>query len=257
MGYIDDATGNVFGRFYDYEGTVPAMDSFKRYTRKYGLPQSIYQDKHSTYKSTRQAGEEELEDRPLSQFGRALKELGVKVIHADSPQAKGRVERLFGTLQDRLVKEMRLKGVKTKDEANAFLKTYLPIYNKKFRVPAASSANLHVPLPKGADLDNFLCRKTNRVARNDNTVPLNGRLFQIEEPVGATHVQMQERLDGRLVIKAEGRSLKYTEIKVVAKPKRRRTDSGARRAPVPPKPTHPWKRWQTPKPKDNRWAYAY
>jgi hypothetical protein len=101
------------------------------------------------------------------------------------------VRRPFGTLQDRLIKEMRLKGVKTKEEANAFLKTYLPIYNKKFRVPAAKSANLHVPLPKGRDLDDSLCIKTNRVARND----INGRLYQIEEPVGTTHVEIQERLD--------------------------------------------------------------
>ena len=79
MGYIDDATGNVFGRFYDYEGTVPAMDSFKRYAIKYGLPQSVYLDKHSTYKSTSQVKEEELEERPMSQFERALKELGVTV----------------------------------------------------------------------------------------------------------------------------------------------------------------------------------
>ena len=123
MAYIDDATGRVYGRFYDYEGTIPAMDSFKRYIRKYGLPQSIYLDKHTTYKSTEKLSiEDELNGKePLSQFGRALKELGVKVIYANSPQAKGRVERLFETLQDRLVKELRLKGVKTKEEANVFL----------------------------------------------------------------------------------------------------------------------------------------
>jgi transposase len=257
MGYIDDATGNVFGKFYDYEGTIPAMDSFKRYARKYGLPQSLYMDKHSTYRSPRQAREEELEDRPLSQFERALKELGVTVIHADSPQAKGRVERLFGTLQDRLIKEMRLKGIKTKDQANLFVKTYLPVYNRRFRVPAANGADLHVSLRKGLDLDDSLCIKTNRVARNDNTVSLNGRLFQIEEPVGATHVEIQERLDGKLVMKADRRVLKYTEIRPAPKPRRRRTESGARRAAVPPRPTHPWKRWQTSRNKNNRCAYAY
>ena len=257
MGYIDDATGNVFGRFYDYEGTVPAMDSFKRYAIKYGLPQSVYLDKHSTYKSTSQVKEEELEERPMSQFERALKELGVTVIHANSPQAKGRVERLFGTLQDRLVKEMRLRGIVSKDEANDFLKHFLPGFNKRFRVHASKSADLHVPLRKGLSLDDYLCIKTNRVLRNDNTVSLNGRLFQIEEPVGSTHVAMQERLNGRLIIKAEGRSLKYTEIKPTPKPKKKPTVSSARRVAVSPDPTHPWKRWQPPKPKNNRWAYAY
>lgn len=102
MAYIDDATGRVFGRFYEYEGTIPAMDSFRRYIRKYGLPMSVYLDKHSTYKSWAKLTDEDImagREEPLSQFQRALQELGVQVIHAHSPQAKGRVERLFGTLQ--------------------------------------------------------------------------------------------------------------------------------------------------------------
>ena len=239
MGYIDDATGNVFGKFNDYEGTVPAMESLRSYAGKYGLPQSVYLDKHSTYKVTSQAKEEEREQMLMSQFERALRELGVRVIHANSPQAKGRVERLFGTLQDRLVKEMRLRGVRTKEEANVFLRRYLPTFNKKFRVPAAKQADLHMPLPKGFDLDDFLCIKTNRVARNDNTVSLNGKLFQIQEPVGALYVEIQERLNGTLLIKANDKSLKYTKIKSIAKPKKKRTGSKARRA-VVPKPNHPW-----------------
>ena len=127
MGYIDDATGRVFGRFYGYEGTIPAMDSFKRYIRKYGTPMSVYLDKHTTYKSTAKPSiEEELAGtEPLSEVGRAMKELGVEVIHAHSPQAKGRVERLFKTLQDRLVKEMRLVNIGTIEEANRFLGEFL------------------------------------------------------------------------------------------------------------------------------------
>ena len=126
MAYIDDATNHVLARFYDYEGTIPGMDSFKRYARRYGLPVSIYLDRHTTYlktqntcKSTKKPTEwEEFEKiEPLSQFERALKELGVDVTHAYSPQAKGRVERLFGVLQDRLIKEMRLRGIKTKESA--------------------------------------------------------------------------------------------------------------------------------------------
>jgi transposase-like protein len=91
MGYIDDATGRVFGRFYGYEGTIPAMDSFKRYIKKHGLPLSVYLDKYKTYKSTAKPTlEDELNDRePLSDFERALRELGVEVRHANSPQAKG------------------------------------------------------------------------------------------------------------------------------------------------------------------------
>ena len=128
MGYTDDATGEVFARFYEYEGTKPAMDSFMRYIWKYGLPLSVYLDRHTTYKSPKKESPDD-DNESLSQFERAMQELGVEVIHAYSPQAKGRIERLFGTLQDRLVKEMGLKGIKNIEEANAFLETYLPEYN--------------------------------------------------------------------------------------------------------------------------------
>ncbi len=136
MGYIDDARGRVFGRFYGYEGTLPAMDSFKRYIQKHGLPMSVYLDKHTTYKSTAKSSiQDQLNNiQPLSEFERALKEWGVEVIHAHSLQAKGRIERLFGTFQDRLVKEMRLRGIRSIEEANKFLEEYLPLYNKRFSV---------------------------------------------------------------------------------------------------------------------------
>ena len=145
MAYIDDATGRVYGRFYDYEGTIPAMDSFTRYITKYGVPMSVYLDKHTTYKSWVRRDEFQ-ETEPISQFGRALKELGVKMLHAHSPQAKGRIERLFKTFQDRLVKEMRLRGVSTIPEANRFLVSYLPVYNRRFSVPPKKQENLHRPV---------------------------------------------------------------------------------------------------------------
>jgi len=134
MGYIDDATNHTFGRFYEYEGLYPAMDSLTHYIKRYGLPRSVYLDKYKTYKATRQPSlyEELRGEGPLTQYQRALQELGIKIIHADSPQAKGRVERLFGTLQDRLIKEMRLAKIKTIDEANEFLEHYLPRYNEQF-----------------------------------------------------------------------------------------------------------------------------
>ena len=172
MGYIDDATNDVSSVFYDHEGTMPAMDSFKKYIEKKGIPNSIYLDKHTTYKSNgKQTKEDELNNRrPLSQFERACEELGVDVIHADSPQAKGRIERLFKTFQDRLIKEMRLKGVKTEEDANKFLDEYLPIYNERFKVEPAKKTDLHRAVPEGANLDDILCRKTVRVLRNDFTI---------------------------------------------------------------------------------------
>jgi len=219
MGYIDDATGNVFGRFHEYEGTQPAMDSFKRYIRKHGIPLSVYLDRHTTYKSTAKPTiEEELAGvEPMSHFERALKELGVKVIHAYSPQAKGRIERLFGTLQDRLIKEMRLRGIKTLKEANRFLGSYLPAYNRRFRVPAAEEGDLHRSA-KGIDLDRILCIKTPRTIDNDNTIAYDKKFYQIEEEVDAKKVVVGEWTDGSMHIVYKGRDLKYREI--AARPER-------------------------------------
>jgi len=215
MAYIDDATGKVFCRFYEYEGTIPAMDSFRRYIRKYGLPLSVYLDKHTTYKSWAKLTDEEImagREEPLSQFQRALQELGVQVIHAHSPQAKGRVERLFGTLQDRLVKEMRLRGIKSIDEANEFLKDYLPVYNKRFEVEPAREVNLHRRLTKGVNLDRILCIKTQRTLRNDNTVAHEGKLYQVEEAIKGEKVIIEQRIDGSMKITYKGEVLRYREI---------------------------------------------
>jgi hypothetical protein len=211
MGYIDDATNNVFARFYDYEGTLPAMDSFKRYISRYGLPISVYVDRHTTYKSTKKFCEELDEDKPLSQFERALKELGVEVIHAYSPQAKGRIERLFGVLQDRLVKEMRLEGIKTKDEANTFLEKYWPRYNRQFRVCAANSTDAHVSL-NGCNLDRYLCIKTERTLAKDHTISHNGKLYQIQTNTKSKTVIVEERCDGSLHIMNNSHTLKFLEI---------------------------------------------
>jgi transposase len=247
MGSIDDATNTAYGRFHDYEGTLPAMDVFKRYVEKYGLPMSGYVDRHTTYKSSKKLTEwDEVEGtEPLSQFERALKELGVEVIHALSPQAKGRVERLFGVLQDRLVKEMRLRGIMTKDEANAFLEDYLPRYNERFGVCPANEADAHVKLPSHVDLDRYLCIKTERTIRRDNTIALDGRLYQLEER-GGKKVVVEERLDGSLRMISKDVALKYKEI--TERPKKEvvtKTDLRVYNRPQKPSKDHPWnRRWQ-------------
>lgn len=245
MGYIDDATNNVYGRFYDYEGTMPAMDSFKRYVRKYGLPLSIYLDKHTTYKSNRQLTvEEELAglSQPMSQFERALDELGVDVIHAHSPQAKGRIERLFGVLQDRLVKEMRLRGIKTGKEANAFLREYLPAYNRRFRVTPANKTDVHVKPERYFNLDRYLCIKTDRTVRNDNTVAHNKKLYQMQERVIYRKVVVEERLNGSVHISRGEVSLKSREI--TERPQKATSPEGRRTPGKPhlPAQDHPWRR---------------
>ena len=215
MGYIDDATGTVYGRFYDYEGTMPAMDSFKRYIKRYGMPQSVYLDKHTTYKSpAKQSIEDELEDiKPMSQFERSLSELEVTVIHANSPQAKGRIERQFRTLQDRLVKEMRLVGVKSVDQANEFLIIYLPKHNTKFKVKAVLEVDLHRPALSMRELNKIFCIREERTLQNDFTIAYNSKLYQIKDAVKTKKVTVEERMDGSLHITHRGLDLIYREIK--------------------------------------------
>ena len=155
MAYIDDASSRVYAWFYAYEGTIPAMDSFQRYVQQYGIPLAIYADKHTTYQSPASPSvEEQLAGvMPMSQFGRALGELGVELIPAHSPQAKGRVERLFHTVQDRVIKEMRLADVSTLEAANRFLEGSLPLYNRRFGVRPAQATDLHRPRPARRELD--------------------------------------------------------------------------------------------------------
>lgn len=246
MGYIDDATGDTFGRFYDYEGTMPAMDSFKRYIRKRGLPLQVYFDRHPTYKST---GKPTIEDElngvePLSEFERALKELGVEVRHAHSPQAKGRIERLFRTFQDRMIKEMRLRGVKTIEEGNKFLEEYLPLYNKRFSVRSREEGDVHRALPKGIDLNAILCMKTERTLRNDFTVAYHHKLYQIKEATKASKVIVQDRMDGSMMITYQGRALRFKEITERPIRENKQPIATKRRKTYIPPADHPWRRFK-------------
>lgn len=246
MGYIDDATGRPFARFYSYEGTLPAMDSFKRYIKKYGVPASIYLDKHPTYKSTkRQTIEEELNNiESLSQFSRAAKELGVEVIYADSPQAKGRIERLFNTFQNRLIKEMRLKGIKSTKEGNMFLRHYLLAYAKRFAVVPANETNLHRPIPQRIDLDAVFCVKTIRVLRNDFTVAHNNKLYQVEDNPNTAKVTVQERSNGSIHISYRDTDLKFREI--TTRPKKQQEQPQAPKERYIPPKDHSWRRFRLP-----------
>ena len=244
MAYIDDASSRVYARFYEYEGTIPAMDSFTRYVTRYGIPLAIYADKHSTYQSPASPTvEEQLAGvTPTSQFGRALGELGVELIPAHSPQAKGRVERLFQTFQDRVIKEMRLAEVSTLEAANRFLESYLPIHNRRFTVQPAQAADLHRPRPAHRELDRVLCLKTTRCLRKDFTIAHQRGLYQIHETVRTSQVLVEEHVNGTMRITHQGRALgfhaitsrpmKTAKAKTVYRPRR----------PVTPRPDHPWHR---------------
>jgi transposase len=214
MGFIDDATGRAFGRFYEYEGTIPALDGLMRYFNKYGIPCSIYLDKHSTYKGLRRTTViDQLEgDNGESQFQRAMKQLGVKVLYANSPQAKGRVERFFRTLQDRLVKEMRVARIKTLLEANSYLDRYLIEHNSKFCVQPAQAANLHRPVSKDVCLESILSMQMRRFVRNDSTIFYGGKIYQLQQKVASRYITVEERIDGSIHLMNGNVSLNFNEI---------------------------------------------
>jgi len=246
MGYIDDATGNCFGLFYEYEGIIPAFDSFRQYIQKYGIPQSIYLDKHSTYKSTKKPTlEDELNNQKnLTQFARVLSELGVDIIYADSPQAKGRVERSFNTHQDRFIKEMRLKSISTIKDANRFAKDYyFPKHNRKFAVMAKDKANLHTPVPKHIDLDRIFCIKNKACLRKDFTIQYNNRFYQILDTIRTDKVQIEERLNGKIHIYYKDKELKFKLID--KRPERPKLPIKPKRIYAPQAMNHPWRQYKT------------
>ncbi|HWR58244.1 MAG TPA: ISNCY family transposase [Thermodesulfovibrionales bacterium] len=254
MGYIDDATGEAFARFYDFEGTMPAMDSFMRYVKQYGIPFSVYLDRHTTYKSP---GKEPLEgeEKPLSQFERAMEELSVEVIHAYSPQAKGRIERLFGTFQDRVVKEMRLKEIKSIEEANMFLESYLPIYNSRFAVKPRESADLHREVPKGRDIYGILCVKTEKRLNNDFTIAHDKKFYQIEDKIKAVTIIVEQRLDGTMRFTHNGLLLTYKELP--ARPVKQMKPRIPKKTTYHKAPVdHPWRRMKNRVCKRNNWRWS-
>lgn len=220
---IDDATSRVFLRFTEHEDTSNLMQFSRTYMNKFGKPRSFYVDKDSIYVTNRQPNlEEELQGRKyaLTQFTRAMEvDLDVLVINAGSPQAKGRVERLFETLQDRLVKELRLAGISSIPAANRFLdKIYLSKHNHKFGVPPKNNTDVHRSVVKTrAELDAIFSFQEERVLCNDYTIHWRNRLFQVEKHqpyflLPRTRVIVEERLNDKVKIRYKGKYLKIREI---------------------------------------------
>lgn len=251
MVMIDDATNRTLARFHEGEDTRAAFDIFGRYARKWGLPCDLYVDRDSIYECTREARiDEQLRgESPPTQFARAMKTLGVGLILARSPQAKGRVERRNGLFQDRLVKALRLAGISTLEEANQFLEdAFLPQLNRQFAVAARHQADLHRPIPPGIHLKEILCFEEPRVVRNDWTVRWRNRLFQIGRAheglcLAGRHITVRERLDGSLALLYRGRRLRFQEpSSPPCRPPRSAPPPKARSTPRP-RADHPWKRY--------------
>lgn len=181
VGAKDDATGYFWGRFVPAETTWAYMNLMREIFLSHGLPLSLYSDRHSIFHCLREPTIiEQLKNiQPLTQFGRAMDELGINIIKAYSPQAKGRIERQWGTLQDRLVVELRLAGAKNKDEANQVLDKLMPDYNRRFIYAPRKQESLFRKTPPLHQLNQILCLKETRVVNNDHTVSFQGLILQI------------------------------------------------------------------------------
>lgn len=262
--YIDDATSRLlYAEFVDVEDTLTLLSTTQAYLNRHGRPGAFYVDKDSIYKVNRHATlEEELQDAsPITQFTRAMTELGIGVICANSPQAKGRVERSFNTHQDRLVKELRLAGISDKQSANQFLwKTYLPAHDAKFAVPPASTLNAHRPLLKTHRLDEILSVRRPRVLANDYTLGCQKRFFQLlaDQPLRIRPkytLLVESRLDGSTHLRFKNHYLKFTPIaKKPLRPLALPQLAKGLKPTVPYRPpaSHPWNRYGTFRNPNNR-----
>ena len=250
MVLIDDATSEVFAWYSEEETTIAAMEAIRGYVGCYGLPRALYVDRDSIYRCDREAtiAENLAGKEPTTQFGRAMEELNVAIIMAHSPQAKGRVERVNGTLQDRLVKALRRAKISDLASANRFLREkFLPAFNRRFVRKAAKPGDLHRRMPRGLDLDRVLSIRETRVVQNDWTLRFENRWFQLAEShqklaLAGREVTVCQRLDGRLELLYGGQGLSYRDLPV-APPRREageptiRSNQGQR-----PAADHPWRR---------------
>ena len=241
--FIDDATGKIlYMEFVDAESTKNVMRATYNYIKKYGRPLLIYTDRGGVFK----VNINNKENDKLTQYEKSLEKLGISLIHANSPQAKGRVERSFQTHQDRLIKEMRIRGITTVKEANEFINAYyIDKHNRKFAKKATKSGNLHRPIEKFHNLDLIFSVQTQRTMRNDWTIQYKRQLFQVGKQQIANirpknQITVHEHFDGTIKLSIRNIKLNFKEIL-----NRPRLDimpaKKSQRTWIPPK-DHPWRR---------------
>jgi len=250
MVMVDDATNRLWSRFFEEETTHASYDTLEGWGRRYGLPQSLYVDRDSIYRceGLGSLAEQIAGKAPQTQFGRAMEQLGVELILAHSPQAKGRVERMNGVLQDRLVKALRLAGISDLAKANEFLaKTYLSAHNRKFRYEPASPADAHQAVPR--NLNEVLSWEEPRVVQRDWTVACGGKWYQLDPQHAALslvgkQVIVRTLRDGRVQLERAGVKLKWKAL--AGRPVREKAKPEvptARRVEAwKPAAEHPWRK---------------
>jgi hypothetical protein len=210
---IDDATGTVpYALFRKQEDTSGYFELLKVIINRYGIPLGVYTDRYSIFQVERSPSNGNKDAVPLTQFGRALQELGITHVIAHSPEAKGRVERANGTFQDRLVAELRLSGASNIQEANLVLQDFLPRFNQRFGVPPSQPGQAYRPISPELNLEGILCFKERRRVARDNTVQYHQRNLQLfpdadKLSYAGAHVEIQERLDGQILACYQGKIL--------------------------------------------------
>ena len=253
MNMVDDATGQRFGLLFEQETTEAAMRTLWGWIRRYGVPQALYVDSKTVFRTDREPTlEEQLKgEKPLTAFGHACRKLGIELIYAGSPQAKGRVERSHGTDQDRLIKELELEAIQDLRAANRFLQQrYWKQINQKFAVDPADPQDQHRLAPAATTLAEIFSWEQTRIVQPDGTLSYENRCFQVlaDNPIRPTRraqVLVRRRLDGRLEILYRDHKLRFREI---AKPSRPapvvKTRLPARS--TKPRSEHPWRRFRLP-----------
>jgi Helix-turn-helix domain len=229
---IDDATSRLLARFYPGDTVEAHFDLLGRWLQKYGRPRALYTDRHSIFVPQKKG---RFDPEGATQFGRALGELDIGLIKAYSPQAKGRVERSFGTAQDRWVKEMRLAKVKTIAQANALLERLMPDHNRRFSVAAAQASDGHRAVGASHALPAILSIQHKRVVANDYTIRLENRLYQLDKPIypgeRGSKVIIELRLDGTMAVRFGSRYLNCHEIMARSAPTTKQDEASLQEAP--------------------------
>ncbi len=254
MVMIDDATNLMLARFFRRENLDSAMEMFQRWADVHGLPRALYVDRAAIYRADREATGEELIAgvEPVTQFGRAMRQLDVELILANSPQAKGRVERRNGLLQDRLVKEMRLAEINGIEAANTFLDNgYLGELNDRYACPATEAADVHRLVEEHVKLDQVLCEQELRVVGRDWCVRWNNQHLQIDKrheslALAGKQVLIKQKRDGTLLVEHAGELLDCRLVINRPDPPRRKKPEIKNNKKWTPPATHPWKRGLPP-----------
>jgi hypothetical protein len=248
MVMVDDATGRLWAQFFEEETTRASYDVFEGWVRRHGLPRSLYVDRDSIYRceGLGSVAEQLAGKAPQTQFGRAMATLDVELIMANSPQAKGRVERMNGVLQDRLVKALRLAGIRDLESANRFLaEGFLPAFNRRFNRPAASPADVHRGVPR--ELDEVLSWEVERVVQRDWTVASSGKWYQLDRRHEALSLVRRKVIvrtlrDGRVQLAYHGTKLCWRELPARPVREQPKAVTVKLRTVKPPAANHPWRR---------------